>query len=223
MTDHQERSPNTAEVGPFELAMFPLGSTVFPQQVVPLHVFEERYRTMLSHLTSDDADPSFGIALIDRGHEVGGGDERLSVATRVQIVQAEQYQDGRWGLIVAGVERLDIIEWLPDNPYPRALVTPRTVVDNGGSSIEDLEALVLELITTMAQHAGVEQTPEYSFSTDPRTRLDQLCAVAPLTDFDRQNVLEAATTSAQMRVVTEAIEDKLLVLRAQMGPDGEVG
>ena len=43
--------------------MFPLGSTVFPQQVVPLHIFEERYRTLLEHVTADDDSPGFGIAV----------------------------------------------------------------------------------------------------------------------------------------------------------------
>ena len=64
-----------------QLPMFPLGSTVFPQQVVPLHIFEERYRTLLEHVTADDDSPGFGIVLIDRGHEVGGGDIRTTVGT----------------------------------------------------------------------------------------------------------------------------------------------
>ena len=197
--------------------MFPLGSTVFPGQVVPLHVFEERYRTMLGELTADGADATFGIVLIDRGHEVGGGDHRVSVATRVEILQAEEFDDGRWGVVTAGVERLDIVEWLDDDPYPRAIVSPREVLDNGGAPLGDLEDLLVETIRLAALDEGVENPGPFDFSDDPHMLLDQFSALSPLTAFDRQRVLEAATTSDQIERLREALTDKCVLLRAQLG------
>ncbi len=204
--------------------MFPLGSTVFPGQVVPLHIFEDRYRTLLRLLTDEEASAAlpfghgaFGIVLIDRGHEVGGGDSRAQVGTKVEILQAEEFEDGRWGAVVAGVERINIIDWLDDDPYPQAMVTVRPVADNGGGSLVDVEAALLEVITLTAKDAGVEVPGDLVFSTDPHEHLDQMSALAPLTDFDRQSVLEATTTADQLGLLHERLEDRLVLLRAQLG------
>ena len=206
-----------------QLPMFPLGSTVFPQQVVPLHIFEERYRTLLEHVTADDDSPGFGIVLIDRGHEVGGGDVRTFVGTRVKVLQAERFDDGRWGIVVLGVERIDILEWLPDDPYPLAVVTPRSVADDGGSSLDDLESSLQETIDLIVSASGAETPEPYAFDSDPHVRLDQMSAVAPVGDFDRQRILEAATTSEQMARLSNALEDKQMLLRAQLGQRDEFG
>ena len=206
-----------------QLPMFPLGSTVFPQQVVPLHIFEERYRTLLEHVTADDDSPGFGIVLIDRGHEVGGGDVRTSVGTRVKVLQAERFDDGRWGIVVLGVERIDILEWLPDDPYPLAVVTPRSVADDGGSSLDDLESSLQETIDLIVSASGAETPEPYAFDSDPHVRLDQMSAVAPVGDFDRQRILEAATTSEQMARLSNALEDKQMLLRAQLGQRDDFG
>ena len=197
--------------------MFPLGSTVFPGQVVPLHIFEERYRTLLGEITSDGADATFGIALIDRGLEVGGGDHRVSVGTRVEVLQAEEFEDGRWGAVVAGVERIEIVEWLEDAPYPRALITPRIVKDNGGASLDDLQDLLRTAIELLANQAGVAVPDDHELSNDPQVRLDQISALAPLNEFDRQRVLEATTTSDQIGTLQETLADKVTLLRAQVG------
>ncbi len=203
--------------------MFPLGSAVFPQQVIPLHVFEPRYREMMEHITESE-NPEFGIVLIDRGHEVGGGDQRSNVGTRVRVLQTEQFDDGRWACVVAGIERIDVVEWLPDDPYPRAMVTSREVVDNGGSDLAQLEADVIETITMITTAAGVDEGEvQYQFSDDVLVRLDQLSAVAPVSDFDRQHVLEAGTTSEQMAVLSAAIANKQMLLRAQLGHGEEFG
>ena len=200
------------------LAMFPLGSAVLPTQIVPLHVFEPRYRALIEDIADDDP-PSFGIALIDRGHEVGGGDHRVDVATRVEVLQTERFDDGRYAVIAAGVERVDVLEWLDDDPYPRARVRPRPRVDDGGGSLEDVESLLRSVLELAL---GADGTPEIEFAGDPLTRLDQLSAVAPISTFDRQRVLETPTTSEQIQVLTEALvgrRDVLAVLGDDDPPD----
>ena len=197
-----------------ELAMFPLGSTVFPGQVIPLHIFEERYRTLVRDLIAPDGDSTFGIVLIERGHEVGGGDARAEVATRVEVLQAEKFEDGRWGMVAAGVERIEVVEWLDDDPYPKARIISRAVVDNGGSSLDELEELLIETLREAARLAGTDAPEDFGFSSEPQQRLDQLSALAPLTEFDRQQILEATTTSSQIALLQDALEGKLLMLRA---------
>gem|GEM_PF-5636209 len=67
------------------MAMFPLGSVLFPGGVLPLHIFETRYQQLLNHAL--ESDRRFGVVLIERGHEVGGGDQRTSIGTVCRTVE----------------------------------------------------------------------------------------------------------------------------------------
>ena len=64
---------------PRVMPMFPLGTVLFPHALLPLHVFEPRYRVMTERVLK--ATREFGVVLIERGSEVGGGDTRFDVGT----------------------------------------------------------------------------------------------------------------------------------------------
>src|SRR5207245_749816 len=83
--------------------MFPLGTVLFPHTQLPIHVFEPRYRKMVEDCLGGEGD--FGVVLIERGHEVGGGDTRFPVGTLAHIVQAARIPDGRWMLAAVGTRR----------------------------------------------------------------------------------------------------------------------
>src|SRR5918995_785794 len=102
------------------LPMFPLGAVLLPGEVLPLQVFEPRYRALVHDCFAAPDGPRFGVVLIARGHEVGGGDERHDVGAVARIVRHELAPDGRSALLCAGEERVGVREWLPDDPYPRA-------------------------------------------------------------------------------------------------------
>ena len=104
------------------LPMFPLGSVLFPGLGLPLRVFEPRYREMIADCL--DGDRSFGVVLIERGSEVGGGEVRLRVATVARILDVSLQEDGTLGVFAVGTSRVEVLEWLPDAPYPAAVVTP---------------------------------------------------------------------------------------------------
>lgn len=104
------------------LPMFPLGSVLFPGLGLPLRVFEPRYRAMIADCL--DGDRSFGVVLIERGSEVGGGEVRLRVATVAKILDVSLQDDGTLGVLAVGTGRVEVLEWLPDAPYPAAIVTP---------------------------------------------------------------------------------------------------
>ncbi len=83
--------------GTRRLAMFPLQTVLFPGAILPLHIFEPRYRKMLADCLSGDG--TFGVVLISRGSEVGGGDQRVAVGTEARIEEASRFDDGRWAVI----------------------------------------------------------------------------------------------------------------------------
>ena len=120
----------TMTVGPTELPMFPLGSVLFPSLVAAAaRVRAALPRPGRTHCSTASS-REFGVVLIERGSEVGGGDVRTDVGTVARIVEAAELPDGRWALAAVGVRRIRVVEWLPDDPYPRAeverLATTRT-------------------------------------------------------------------------------------------------
>src|SRR4051812_45485804 len=106
------------ERSPRRLPMFPLGTVLFPYALLPLHVFEPRYRMMMRGVLRGDQE--FGVVLIERGREVGGGDTRFALGTLARVVRATELDDGRYALTAVGVRRLRVDEWLADDPYPQA-------------------------------------------------------------------------------------------------------
>jgi uncharacterized protein len=183
--------------------MFPLGTVLLPHQVLPLHVFEPRYRTMLRDVLAEDG--SFGVALISRGHEVGGGDERTGFGTVAQIVQAEELEDGRWVLLAVGRDRLRVRRWLPDAPYPRAEVelVDQAMDDDERVELAELVDLVgprVRRVLRMQEDLGEPGVPpDVVLDDDPLVASWQLAVVSPLTAFDAQRLL--ATTGSRERLL----------------------
>ena len=101
-----------------QLPMFPLGNVVLPGELLPLNVFEPRYRQLVLDCLAAEV-PEFGVVLIERGSEVGGGDVRTSIGTVARIVRVTPLGGGRFEVVAAGVRRANVLEWLADDPYPR--------------------------------------------------------------------------------------------------------
>ena len=94
---------------------------MLPGEELPLRIFEPRYTAMVSDcLTADD--PSFGVVLIAAGREVGGGDARSDVGALAHIAECADFGDGRYRLRCVMAERIRVLEWHPDDPYPMAAV-----------------------------------------------------------------------------------------------------
>jgi len=106
-----------------EIPLFPLHTVLCPGIVVPLHIFEERYRALTRHCLETGA--PFGIVLIRDGHEVGAGRTLARVGALVEIRSAGRYPDGRYDLMAAATGRfaIDSVD-LARAPYMVADVTP---------------------------------------------------------------------------------------------------
>lgn len=144
-------SPDQPVAG-HRLAMFPLETVLLPGGILPLHVFEPRYRQMMTDCL--DGDGRFGVVLISRGSEVGGGDQRVAIGTETDIEGASRFPDGRWAVIARGIRRVAVESWLPDDPYPVAIIRPLPVarveadpvaVEKATTVVRRARALVSEL------------------------------------------------------------------------------
>ena len=94
--------------------MFPLNTVVFPGMSVPLHVFEDRYRTLVRHLlrSEDPAQRVFGTVAIREGYEVGdhGAQSVYRVGCVLQLTEVDRHDDGTFDIVAVGRERLDLEE-----------------------------------------------------------------------------------------------------------------
>ncbi len=204
---------------PYRLPMFPLGSVLFPTAVLPLQVFEPRYLQMLAELV-DDPDGRFGVVLIERGWEVGGGDERFDVATAARVLRVAKIDEHRLAVVAVGEERVRVVEWLPDDPYPVAMVES---IDDGELEAGVDEALdearsafrrTLALASELGYDVG---NVESEMPDDPLAASWFLSAVSPLEEIDRQRLLETTGIASRLRVVTELLGDRAFMLEARLG------
>ena len=110
------------------LPLFPLGAVLFPGLVMPLHIFEERYRNLVADRLEQPADEPrrFGVVAIELGHEVGPGSaQRLApVGCTAEVHGVTKYDDGRYDLICTGAERFRVEHVDTSGAYPSADVTP---------------------------------------------------------------------------------------------------
>lgn len=204
------------------LAMFPLGSVLVPSMVLSLHIFEHRYRRLVRDCLSTT--PEFGVVLIERGGEVGGGDVRSDVGTVARIIEGAELPDGRFALRAVGIRRLRVLRWLEDAPYPRAVVEDWPDEDDPPGT--DPAGLATRLVDQLRQclALGLElgdpgPDPDMELSTDPEMVSHQVAALAPLGPLDRQRLLLVPGTVARLEMahslVSEAID--VLLARRDMG------
>jgi Lon protease-like protein len=195
--------------------MFPLGSVLLPSMLLPLRVFEPRYQQLTRDCLAGDR--RFGVVLIERGSEVGGGDVRCSVGCLASIIRAEELGGGQWFLLTVGTTRIRILEWLPDDPYPRAVAEewpdPDTVSSEVCASLERRVRQLLALASELDQWS-VPATVE--LSEDPNLAIHQMAAVAPMGPFDRQRLLAAPSAGARAALLEELVGDTEALLRARL-------
>ncbi len=97
------------------LPLFPLNTVLFPGQMLPLHIFEPRYRTMINQCI--ERETPFGVVLIQEGREVGADAVPHRVGTSARITDTERLEDGRMHIVIAGEARFRILQLYHDLPY----------------------------------------------------------------------------------------------------------
>ena len=178
--------------------MFPLGTVLFPHMPLPLRVFEPRYLIMLGRLLESET-PEFGVVLIERGHEVGGGEERSGVATMARVVEADAREDSSDSgePTVCGS-----VDWLlttrSSASADRGHGRPRSRLS---STCAETEASARgprrrRPGTGFADDPQVTSTwpADTEVADDPLVSAWQLAAITPMGPLDAQSLLGSATT-----------------------------
>jgi Lon protease-like protein len=205
--------------------MFPLGSVLLPGAVLPLHVFEPRYRALVQHCL-DTEEHEFGVTLISRGSEVGGGDQRLDIGTVARMVQVAELEGGRYAVVCVGTRRIRINAWLPDDPYPLADIDDWPDDEPTGAAADELHeritttlarvrrscALAAELGDSVAD-ASVE------IADDPVLASYHLVALAPVGPADTYTLLCADGPLARVDRLDAMLDDVEAVLQFRLADE----
>jgi Lon protease-like protein len=203
--------------------MFPLGSVLFPGAVLPLHVFEPRYRALVEHCLAGE--PEFGVVLIERGSEVGGGDVRTDVGTVARCVEVGRFDDGRYAVMTVGTRRIRVLAWLPDDPYPVAEVEdwPDDPVPDDATLGAALAPVVSRLRRVLALQAEVGEPAAPAtteVAADPLVAHYHACALAPLGPADQQALLGAPDPLERLVRLDRALAGVEEVLAFRLGGPG---
>ena len=184
--------------------MFPLGSVLFPHMPLPLRVFEERYLVMLAGILQEE--PSeFGVVLIERGQEVGGGEKRFTVGTVARIDELEA-AEGFIAVIAEGDRRFEVVDWLDDDPYPQAQLRELDDLewdDELEPLIERAEKVVRRSLAMASEFSDQQWAADVEISEEPIARAWQLAGIAPLGEIDQIALLGSTTTKQLLDAIIE--------------------
>lgn len=194
------------------LPIFPLGSVLLPGMPIALRIFERRYVVMLARVLEESA--QFGVVLIERGSEVGGGDTRFGVGTVARITTCDVREE--WISVVAvGGRRFEVDEWLEDDPHPQARIRwlPRLSWSAELQPLRDeAERVVRRTLARASEYSDQVWPLDIVLDDDPVVAVWQLAGIAPLGPLDKVSLLRSTTTRellTHVRGLTEAAADTL--------------
>lgn len=184
---------------------------------MPLHIFEERYLTMIGEALEDDGE--FVVVLIERGPAEGSDNVRTNLGTVAKVVSHETLDDGRMLILTVGTRRVEVVEWLEDDPYPRAVVRdlPRVELSGDLSMAIDRAAKSWRRIQALAVELGYDvEIADLELSADQSSAIWELCGAAPLGPFDRQQLLSVDDPAQRLALLEEGLLEAAAELEARL-------
>ena len=204
------------------MPMFPLGSVLMPAMPLPLRIFEPRYLKLLGDLMGSE-NPEFGVVLIERGDEVGGGEKRMTLGTIASVINIGTTQEF-YGLESFGTQRFRVTSWLPDDPYPLAVIEliPDLVWDDTLlDSKNQLETKVRQLLAFASEFTNLQFGASTELSDDPMEACWQLAGILPIGELDQMDLLSSASAEELISRTFEIVTTADQTLRDIMAQQGE--
>ena len=200
------------------LPLFPLPNVVlFPNVFLPLHIFEPRYREMVADAIASDR--MIGMVLLRPGWErdYEGRPPIFPIGCSGLLTHNERLPDGRYNLVLRGIERFRIVEEDHTRSYRRAVVEPlrehaldaadRTAILSQRSKLESM-------LVPSQSNAGDPRMPASMSDEDLVNALAQYLDLEPL---EKQALLEKASLRTRAESLVELLEMKILMARTPGG------
>jgi Lon protease-like protein len=205
--------------------MFPLSTVLMPSMPLSLRIFEERYLKLLGDLIGQE-NPEFGVVLVARGSEVGGGDNRLNIGTLAAVTDIGTL-DEFYGLESFGSQRFRVNAWLPDDPYPMADIDllPDLIWDDSLMPARvHLETKVRNLLALASEFGDLQYTADTELSDDPMDACWQLAGMLPVGGLDQADLLGAQSANELLSKtydIVTALEEALQAMMNKLGEEPE--
>jgi Lon protease-like protein len=187
-----------AEVVP----IFPLDVVLLPGAPLPLHIFEPRYRTLLSDVCAPGGSRAFGVVSVKSTEGVADGQHELSpVGTLAEVIEVDPYPDGRSDLLTIGSRRFTLLD-MDETSKPYLCATIEWLPEEDGviglDQLHAVRVLCNHYSRALARLAGRE-APGDELADDPLRLSYQVAARLRLPTAERQHLLEAATAADRLR------------------------
>ncbi len=184
-----------------EIGLFPLGIVLLPTEIVPLHVFEDRYKELIGECL--ELEQEFGLVYADE-------DGVRETGTRARVADViERFDDGRMNVLVEGVARFKVLRLTRGRSFMTAEV--ETVEDEWDEP--DPEAVVRATESFRALAAAVEAEPAEPDETSPRLSFE-LAATVELPVDSKQELLELRSEQARLALLADLLDAALAGLEA---------
>jgi Lon protease-like protein len=200
------------------LPLFPLGSVLFPGALLPLHIFEPRYRLLIRRCI--ERHRTFGIVLIRNGSEVGPGAEPYDVGTEAKIVAESPLPNGRSYIVTRGERRFAVENVIPDaEPYLVGQVRYLDETDGDGAAghaslaLEALGAYLLAVVAVTEDTRGERALADDLREALPRDLAYRIAGSLAVAAPQQQALLELDTASARLKEETRILNRETELLR----------
>lgn len=185
----------------YTLPLFPLHHVLFPQFLLRLHIFEDRYKAMIGECIARGA--PFGVVLIRSGEEVGDPAVPHQIGCMARILEIEPLEDGQMNLLAVGEGRFRLLDYREaERPY---LIGSAAPMEDGPASTEVLTPLAGKLTRLFTRYLGLLAgraglpLPEMELPEDPTLLAFCIASVIPLSSLDKQRLLEMTDAPERLR------------------------
>lgn len=192
------------------LPIFPLPLVMLPNEMVPLHIFEDRYRKMLVDIETERN--VFGLVLFEPEEAFIDRPPVGAVGTVALVRESELLPDGRSNILTVGLVRFRILEYVEGEPYYAAEV--EYFEDNPEDGLDDLAENVFTLFERMAKAAfqlggSRGEFPEIQ-RADPEPLSFLVTAAFNFDNDKKQSLLEMTSTSERLSTLKQLLDSTVL-------------
>jgi Lon protease-like protein len=197
------------------LPLFPLPNVVlFPNVFLPLHIFEPRYREMVADAVNSDR--MIGMVLLRPGweREYEGRPPVYTVGCSGVLTHVERMADGRYNLVLRGLERFRIVDEDHDRSYRRASIEPlpeQRLSADDRAAIRNQRSKLESMLSPAVERAGGDyRTPSAMSDED---LVNALAQYLDLEALEKQALLEQPCLRTRAAALVELLEMKIIIAR----------
>ena len=201
------------------LPLFPLGVVLYPGMLLPLHIFEDRYRRLVRDLLDGPEPRRFGVIAIRKGRETGveGVQSLYEIGCTATLRRVEEHQDGRFDLVTVGTQRFRLLALDQTLPYLQGEIEllPDEAVDGAAAvpAVRAVQAAFRGYLDALTEWGGA--TVRVGDLPDEPVLLSFIVAAAMVIDLpERQALLDEPDALRRLAAERAVLSRETAMLRA---------